>query len=408
MKKVLLRLLPLLVSFAFCFVAFYFIPRPGADGFFYSISGFASVTCFLVAGLCFAVPPLRNLYLALIASFLGLFMILDPALWAFEWIGPLWILLGGAALISRVSKGRTITSSIAVFVGFVLTFFPSTRAIAYGLLALTGIVSAFLAERGSLYIVHIAISLAFFIASISFLPGKEGISFASATPPLVLVAGLSYGLLGKLYKNKQENLEIAEKETTLSRIEEKALKEEIQPHFLLNALNNVRVAYHESSERGKIQLGELRELEERIYQTIDIPFIPLSEEIEIIRSLIALHNTDVGGNVKLVLEVADPSLPVPPMLLEPLVENSLQHSGISRQEGGQVSIKQWEEYGIAFILVSDNGKGLPLPSSSRGIGLSNVNKRVSLLENGHMEIDSDESGTRIEIRFVPHRNIEAL
>ena len=407
MKRLLLRLLPLLVSFAICFATFYFIPRSGADGFFYSISGFASVTCFLVAGLSFAVPPLRNPYLAVISLFLGLFMVLDPALWNFEWIGPLWILLGGAALISPVSKARAIGSLIAVFVGFVLTFFPSTRAIAYGLLALTGIVNAFLAERGALYVTHIAISLAFFIASISFLPGKEGISFASALPPIVLVAGLNYGLLGNLYKNKLENLEIAEKETTLSRIEEKALKEEIQPHFLLNALNNVRVAYHESSEKGKIQLGELRELEERIYQTIDIPFIPLSEEIEIIRSLIALHNTDVGGSVELVLEVADSSLPVPPMLLEPLVENSLQHSGISRQEGGQVAIKQWEEYGIAFILVSDNGKGLPLPSSSRGIGLSNVNKRVSLLENGHMEIDSDESGTRIEIRFVPHRNIDA-
>ena len=407
MKNIFLRIWPILLCFVICFLVFYFVPRAGAEGFFYTLTGFATVTCFLVAGLSFAVPPLRNAYIAVLATILALMLLSNPLIWDAIQISPLWILLGGVALIYPSAKVRTLTSLFAVFIAFVLAFFASSRVIAFAILALTGAVNAFFSQRVSLYTINVSLGLSFFMGALNFIPGKDGINIASAIPPIILIAGLSYGLLRSLWRNKQENLKDAEEEFTLSRIEERALREEIQPHFLLNALNNVRVAYHESPAKGKIQLEELRELEEKIYETIDKPFISLSEEIEIVRSLIVLHNTDVGGNVTLNLEVADDTLPIPPMLLEPLVENSLQHSGISRQEGGAVSIEQWDEYGIAFVAVSDNGKGQPLPSTSRGIGLSNVSKRVSLLENGHMEIDSDEDGTRIEIRFVPQRTIEA-
>ncbi len=403
MKRRFLHLIPLLGSGLVCFVLLFYVPRVGADGFFYSLLGISMLTALLSSALSFGIPPLKNVYLGLIGIDLAMFLFFDPTLWSEQAIGPVWILTGALALFNPDNRYKTVSSLLVFLVAFIMSFFPSVRFVAYAILALTGFVFAFLSKSEQPFSLYLSISLAFFNAALGFIPGKSGISYANLVPPIAVMFGFAYGLFRSLWKVKRANMEIARKETTLSHIEEKSLKEEIQPHFLLNALNNVRVAYHESKEKGMVQLGELRELEKRIYQTIDTSNIPLSEEIRIIESLILLHNTDRQADINLVLDIEDETLPIPPMLLEPLVENSLQHSGIMQQEGGEIRIKEREEYGVALILVSDNGQGIPLPSNSRGIGLSNVMKRVSLLENGHMSIDSDEGGTTIEIRFVPER-----
>ncbi|MBQ7250414.1 MAG: histidine kinase [Bacilli bacterium] len=404
MKRRLTRLIPLLISIAACFLLLYFVPRLWASTVFYFLIGLGALTCLLSSALSFGIPPLKNAYHGVIGIILALFLFFDPTLWSEQAIGPLWILMGALALFNGDNKPKTITSLVIFLIAFVMAFIPSVRFVAYAILALTGFVFAFISKDSRTFSIYLSIGLAFFNAACGFLPGKGGISFANVYSIVSLLVGLGYSLIHSLWEVKKTNVELAQKEMVLSRIEEKALKEEIQPHFLLNALNNVRVAYHESNEKGTELLGELRELEKRIYKTIDTPFIPLSEEIQIIQSLIALHNVDSGYNIKLSLDVEDGSLPVPPMLLEPLVENSLQHSGIVHQEDGTIRIREREEYGIALIQVSDNGEGQPLPSNSRGIGLSNVMKRVSLLENGHMSIDSNEGGTMIEIRFAPERS----
>ncbi len=403
-KRYLIRLIPLIASSAICLLLLLLIPRVGADAAYYITLGFTLISALLSGALYIGIPPLKNISYAILDFILVLFLFLDPYLWGLQGVAPLWILFGSLVLLNIDSRPHVIASGLVFLTAFVLAFISPVRFLAYALLAALGFVYAFFAKSGQQFCIYMSVALFFFTAAFGYIPGKEGISYANFFPLLSLLVGLDYDLFRSLWKVEQKNLEMARKETTLSNIEEKALKEEIQPHFLLNALNNVRVAYHESQERGDKQLGELRDLEMRIYATIDTSTIPLSEEIGIIRALIALHNTDRQRDINLALDIEDGTLPIPPMLLEPLVENSLQHSGILTQAGGEVRIEEREEYGMAIILVSDNGHGQPLPSNSRGIGLSNVMKRVSLLENGHMSIDSNEDGTTIEIRFVPERD----
>ncbi len=404
MKRRLLRLFPIIGSLLVCFLALFFLPRVGADAMYYISLGFALITVALTSSLTLGIPPLKNLRLSVLGFVMALFLFTSPSLWGLDFFAPIWILFGALALFSLDDKAKAITSGIVFLIAFVLAFIPAVRFLAYIFLGLTAFAFAFFAAGTDEFCIYLTIALSFANAAFGYLPDKGGISYAHSYPLLVLVIGINYWLFRSLVKIKRANIELAEKETTLSNIEEKALKEEIQPHFLLNALNNVRVAYHESSDRGEKQLGDLRNLEERIYATVDSSFIPLSDEVEIIKALIELYNTDRQRNINLALDIEDGTLPIPPMILEPLVENSLQHSGILTQEGGEVRISEREEYGFAIITIADNGHGQPLPSNSRGIGLSNVMKRVSLLDNGHMSIDSNEDGTSIEIRFVPERD----
>ena len=403
MPRRLRRLIPIGGSILICFLVLFFMPRLGADFTYYLSLGFALVTLLLSGALYIGIPPLKNLYKAILGMILIGFLFSAPSLWGMEGFAPLWILFGALALINIDQKKRALISLGIFLVAFVLAFFPMLRFLAYAFLAIMAFVYAFLAKDIELFCIFLSIGLSFTNAAFGYLPEKTGISYSNSFPLFALTFGINYGLFRSLWKVRNANMEMAKKETTLSNIEEKALKEEIQPHFLLNALNNVRVAYHESKERGQKQLGELRNLEERIYATIDKSFIPLSAEVEIIRALIDLYNTDRQRDISLVLDIEDDTLPVPPMLLEPLVENSLQHSGVLQQDGGEITLEEREEYGVAIIRLADNGHGQPLPSNSRGIGLSNVMKRVSLLENGHMSIDSNEDGTSIEISFVPER-----
>ena len=397
------RLFPILGSCLVVFLLLFFMIRIGADFSYYVSLGFALVTLLLTSTLSLGIPPLKNVRLSIQCVILAMFLFLDPALWNNQAFAPIWILFGALSLFSIDDKKRAIISMGVFLIAFVLAFFPFLRFLAYAFLAAMGLIYAFLSTDTDDFCIYLSVGLCFFNAAFGYLPGKDGLSYGHTYPLFGLILGMNYWLFRSLWKVRKANVEMAKRETTLANIEEKALKEEIQPHFLLNALNNVRVAYHESKERGEKQLGELRNLEERIYATIDTPFIPLSDEVEIIKALIGLYNTDRQRDIHLDLDIEDGSLKIPPMLLEPLVENSLQHSGILQQEGGEVSIYEKEEYGFAIITISDNGQGQPLPSNSRGIGLSNVMKRVSLLNNGHMSIDSSEEGTSIEIRFVPER-----
>lgn len=403
MNRVLRHLIPLLASPIVAFLLLFFMPRQGSDFAYYLSLGFALVTLLLTSTLSWTIPPLKNYKLAVQCIVLAAFLFTDPSLWGIQGFGPLWILFGAMSIFSIENKKQVISSSIVFLAAFVLAFFPFLRFLAYAFLALISFIYAFLAKETDDFCIDLSVGLFFFIAAFGYLPEKGGISYANSQSLLSLTIGINVYLFRSLWGIRKRNIDLARKELTLSNIEEKALKEEIQPHFLLNALNNVRVAYHDSIEKGNAQLGELRNLEERIYATFDSSFIPLGDEIGIIKALIGLYNVDRATNVTLNIDIEDATLPIPPMLLEPLVENSLQHSGILQQEGGEISIKQREEYGFAFITISDNGRGQPLPSNSRGIGLSNVMKRVSLLDNGHMSIDSSEEGTSIEIRFVPER-----
>ncbi len=249
----------------------------------------------------------------------------------------------------------------------------------------------------------------FFVSTISLLWATSvavahlNAALPMIVPTLVIAFAHSGTLVHTLYRIKKQNDELEKRQQELSHIEERTLRQEIRPHFLLNVLSNVRVAYHENPAMGKKILGKLIEFETYTQQAFKKELIPIIQEVKLVQGVIDLFALERQVDVGLSLDLQDEKLMIPPFLLEPLVENSLQHSGILTQEGGMITIEEFEEFGLAHIIVSDNGKGHAAPSTSRGIGLSNVTFRVELLEQGSVDISSSEHGTAIHIAFAPKR-----
>ena len=288
-------------------------------------------------------------------------------------------------------------------ISIVLTLIPGYVHYGLGVMFITGVMGTLFMRKSSNRIGAIYVATFSAISAIYVLPNAS-VSYFGAFILLFLVsiAYLGQDLIA-LYRLKVANDAIQEKERELIRLEEKTLKEEIRPHFLLNALNNVRVAYHEGTDYGTEMLQELIALETKIDATSQKDLISLKEEIEIIQGLVRLFSIERKKEIGLLLEIENNDTLIPPMLLEPLVENSLQHSGILYKSNGLVSIKESLVQGLTMIVVSDNGVGNADPRNNRGIGLSNVDYRVHLLNQGTLNVFSDSNGTKIVISYIAPR-----
>lgn len=334
------------------------------------------------------------------AIFLVLFHPFTNQLWLnFRALTVLWIVSAGYLCIDLRSPKRYPVSIALPVIATPFAFFDSTLMVSFWLLMISGIVHVFINELTINRFGSFFLALASCSAAISLIP-----AFSQARLGMVFaMVYLCWAFLGpgfhEMLRTRKENEEAFAHERSISRIEEKALKGEIRPHFLLNALNNVQVAYHESTEDGRKLLDSLIRLETLAIESVREETIPIQQEVSILRGVIDLFEYERKRKVSFEVQVADPNLQIPPLLLEPLVENSLQHSGVLHQDDGKISVLEWIDHGFATIVVHDNGTERPLPSPSRGIGLSNVQRRVELLDEGKMNIIPEEEGMFVEISF---------
>lgn len=310
-----------------------------------------------------------------------------------------WVVLAGYLCVDSKHPKRFVISLVFALAATPFTFFENLTMVAFWILAANGLVHAFLNRTTLDRFCSFFLGLASISAAISFIPAFAGSRLGMIPALFVLCWGFFDPEFRQMAHIRLENETIFQRERTLARIEERALKEEIRPHFLLNALNNVQVAYHSSPEEGRDLLNALIRLETKVVAVSQADTVPLQQEISISQDLIALFEFERKHPVAFNVDISDPYLPIPPMLLEPLVENSLQHSGVLKQDDGAISLRQWSDHGFATIVLSDNGTERPLPSPSRGIGLNNVQRRVGLLDEGKMSVYSDQDGTYIEITF---------
>jgi len=204
------------------------------------------------------------------------------------------------------------------------------------------------------------------------------------------------------YKQLREEQRVASELRQLSlQGEMNALRAQIQPHFLFNTLNSI-------SASVPSQLEHTRELIHRLAETFrfalnysDSDFVPLRKELDFIRAYLELEKERFSDRLKVEYEIVESTLktPVPPMLLQPLIENALQH-GISKSvEGGLIKISIKPLQNNIVIEISDTGAGLTVTAQealTKGIGLRNTNQRLQRLYGKSIQIGPNRpSGAKV-------------
>lgn len=205
---------------------------------------------------------------------------------------------------------------------------------------------------------------------------------------------------------------LSRKENQLLQANITALKRQINPHFILNSLNTLRYLQSTNQlEKADSFIVRLSALLNQVVYSTDRKRVMLNDEIKRIKSYAELEamrfenhfDFDIEGEEKLDTK----KLFIPPMLLQPLVENAIKH-GISRQSKGRIILKLWDDDDFLYISLQDNGPGasneaLFKNNNSYSIGLQNVVERLQLiskLEKKHLSLtSSSENGLMLTLKI---------
>ena len=221
---------------------------------------------------------------------------------------------------------------------------------------------------------------------VMFGPGEMVLFFGG-----LLLMGMNLGV--KLYFRSQEDADI------LSQIEKHALelqlqylKYQVNPHFLMNTLNNIHALVDIDPERAKASIVELSKLMRYVLYEGNNRLTPLSREVQFLRNYVQLMSMRYTGNVRISLDVPEilPDSMLPPLLLVIFVENAFKH-GISYRTKSFVEISL-QPHGDRLLFSCRNSRPEIKHDENMkgGVGLSNVRRRLDLLFPGNYTLDIKE------------------
>ncbi|RZI80246.1 MAG: sensor histidine kinase [Rubrivivax sp.] len=166
------------------------------------------------------------------------------------------------------------------------------------------------------------------------------------------------------------------------------LQAQLEPHMLFNTLANLHALIETEPARAQEMLARLIAFLRSTLSASRVPAHPLSDEFTRVADYLALMQIRMGSRLQVLLELpADLSgLLVPPLLLQPLVENAIQHGLEPSRRGGQLTVRAEHDGNHLILCVNDTGRGVQAAQLARrgmaGFGLSCVRDRLQTLYGG--------------------------
>jgi sensor histidine kinase YesM len=202
----------------------------------------------------------------------------------------------------------------------------------------------------------------------------------------------------RLQRRRQEQDLIAQElRLQTSRSELKALRAQINPHFLFNALNAIASLIHTDPARADAAVEQLAEVFRYTLRRSEHEWAPLDQELAFARAYLDVEQARFGKRLSFSIDAAPQTAgaQVPSMLLHTIVENAVKH-GISQVRGtGRIEIRAITEDDVLLLEVTDTGPGLDQPGARRtgeSFGLRSVRDRLRghFAERGSLELVRDE------------------
>jgi signal transduction histidine kinase len=220
----------------------------------------------------------------------------------------------------------------------------------------------------------------------------------------VILGGIQAYQYYQRYMNSELRLERLEHSYSEARLN--ALRMQLDPHFLFNALNTISSHVERDPKLTRRMIEHLGDLLRMSLESKDRQEVPLAEELAFLEHYLEIQKIRFGDQLRVVMDIA-PEVKyaaVPSMFIQPLVENAIRH-GISRRAAGGTLIVRAKPLGDRLeIRVMDDGVGLPLGwtlESSEGLGLSITRQRIAGLHpNGASRFvvrNRAEGGTEVEV-----------
>lgn len=218
----------------------------------------------------------------------------------------------------------------------------------------------------------------------------------------LLTAALTYLLMAmgasQVAETRALEAEIASREAEL-----RALRAQIHPHFLFNSLNSINALVAARPEEARKLCVRLADFLRASLTVGSREAIPLAHELALAEQLLSIEKVRFGERLTHTTRADDEArgCVVPPLLLQPLVENAVTHGIAERLEGGEVTIEA-ERRGPELVIAIGNPRDADAPATSgTGIGLSNVKRRLAALygQEAELRVLPGDDSFRVELRL---------
>jgi len=211
----------------------------------------------------------------------------------------------------------------------------------------------------------------------------EWIYFANLTVYIVQFA--VYHLVRNIQRLRLKEEQATELLAVAREQELAALKAQINPHFLFNTLNSISATLKRDPDQAREMIAKLAGMMRYSLDSSTRDTVSLREEIGFAKRYLTLEthrfSDRLDASVEVTVDDATLDMRVPPMVLQPLVENALRHGIAPSEAGGTVTLRVSAADGRIRVRVSDTGVGLhadaPLATDSDGVGLANTSARLT-------------------------------
>ncbi len=202
---------------------------------------------------------------------------------------------------------------------------------------------------------------------------------------------------------RERELRGVQLEGQLAHVRLSALKMQLQPHFIFNVLNAIATLTQRdpaASERMTLQLAELLRMS---LQTGEVHQVPFRQELRFLECYLRIQQTRFVDrlSVELKIDASAMDCAVPPLLLQPLVENAIRHGISPRMASGKVAVCAERQQERLRIEIRDDGVGLDKRAlSHEGVGLKNTRARLQQLHGNNFEficVNAPEGGCQVTI-----------
>lgn len=195
------------------------------------------------------------------------------------------------------------------------------------------------------------------------------------------------------FLNAEKNLELAKEEEKNKDAQIRIMLSQIQPHFIYNSLSSISTLIPIDPEKAQKALDDFTEyLRLNLSSLTANRLIPFTEELRHIKTFLSLEKIRFTDRINVVYDLQVTDFDVPPLGIQPLVENAVKHGILQKIEGGTVTLRSYETKSSYVVEVVDDGVGFDMEDvdfkNNTHVGLTNIRYRISTTGRGELYIHS--------------------
>ena len=293
--------------------------------------------------------------------------------------------IGGEDLVENFIFSQCIGLSILSLVRYILIRFQSVGSLFLSFLVVIAMLPAILVGS-TLAVIITGNDLSAFLHNINSLIRTLVLSLVSGF--IITFFFISREKIADAESQvREEKVQRLLSEKSAAEAQIKQLQAQIEPHFLFNTLSNILSLLDAEPQKGKTMLKDFIRYLRISLAKIREDLTTLGMEMKMIRAYLDLYQVRLGERLTFSIDLPQDlhGFHLPPMLLQPLVENALKHGIEPKIEGGEIAVRASKASGLVRIEIRDTGLGFA-PGGKTGLGITNIRERLNTLYNGRADL----------------------